>query len=47
MNVFTGLLFLALAAMIAASIVAYRAAASVSPDGKPWTLQQPGSITLP
>lgn len=46
MNIYTGLLFVAVVALAVACGFLYTAAGKVSPDGGPFTLQKPGSIRL-
>lgn len=46
MNVYTGLLLLAVIALAAASIMVYVNAAKVGKDGKPFTLQETGQIVV-
>lgn len=40
MNVYTGLLFVAVAALAAASVFVWMQASKVGKDGSPWTLQE-------
>lgn len=48
MNIYTGLLFLAVLGLAVACGFMYTAASKTSPDGNPFgSLQQPGSIRLP
>jgi len=46
MNVYTGLLFLATVALIAACAMVARAGALVGKDGSPIRLQEPGRISV-
>lgn len=46
MNVYTGLLLLAVIALAAASIMVYMSAGKVGKDGNPFGLQEPGRLTL-
>lgn len=45
-NVYTGLLFVAVVALIAACAMTYINGAKISPDGKPWKIHK-DRITLP
>jgi hypothetical protein len=47
MNIYTGLLALAVLGLLAASVYVYIQAAKVSPTGAPWDLQKPdGAVEL-
>lgn len=46
-NVYTGLLFVAVVALLAACAMAYINGTKISPDGQPWKIHQQGRITLP
>lgn len=46
-NVYTGLLFVAVACLVAATAVAYISGAKIAPEGKPWKIHEAGRITLP
>lgn len=46
MNIYTGLLFLAALALVAAVAIVWQVGASLSPDAMPWTLQDPNNIKL-
>lgn len=46
LNIYTGLLFLAVASLAAASVFMFKAASSIGKSGTAWELQDPKSITL-
>lgn len=46
MNVYTGLLLLAVLALAAASVMVYMNAGKVGKDGKPFDLQKQGGIVI-
>lgn len=47
MGVIDALLLLAVVAMGFGCFFMYQAAASVSPDGQPWQMQEEGQVSLP
>lgn len=46
-NVYTGLLFVGVVALLAACAMAYINGAKIAPDGQPWKIHDEGRITLP
>jgi hypothetical protein len=46
LNIYTGLLFLAVAALAAATAFMYQAATKVGKSGTPWEIQDPKSLTI-
>lgn len=47
MDVYTGLLFIAVVALVAGSVFVWMQGAKVSPDGQPLNLQAANSVKLP
>jgi hypothetical protein len=47
MDVYTGLLFVAMLALLAASVFVWLQGAKVAPQGQPLNLQAANSVTLP
>jgi hypothetical protein len=46
-NVYTGLLFVAVVALLAACAMAFINGKKISPNGQPWQIHEEGRITLP
>lgn len=46
LNVYTGLLFVAVACLVAASALAWIAGSKIAPEGQPWKVQEKGRIAL-
>ncbi len=46
-NVYTGLLFVAVVALLAACAMAFINGKKLAPDGQPWKIQEANRINLP